>query len=69
MMRNFSTEENFSAAAESSRRSKMQDGFQLLPVLIGLFAISQIFEEAEEGMRLGIFQLRRISAPRRKAAG
>ena len=35
-------------------RSKMQDGFQLLPVLIGLFAISQIFEEAEEGMRFKV---------------
>lgn len=34
--------------------SKMQDGFQLLPVLIGLFAIAQIFEEAEEGMRFKI---------------
>lgn len=35
-------------------RSKMQDGFQLLPVLIGLFAIAQIFQEAEEGMRFKI---------------
>lgn len=35
-------------------KSKMQDGFQLLPVLIGLFAIAQIFEEAEEGMRFKI---------------
>ena len=35
-------------------KSKMQDGFQLLPVLIGLFAIAQIFEEAEEGMRVKI---------------
>ncbi len=32
-------------------KSKMQDGFQLLPVLIGLFAIGQIFQEAEEEMR------------------
>lgn len=39
-------------------KSKMQDGFQLLPVLIGLFAIAQIFEEAEEGMR---FKINRIS--------
>lgn len=35
-------------------KSKMQEGFQLLPVLIGLFAIAQIFEEAEEGMRFKI---------------
>lgn len=35
----------------------MQDGFQLLPVLIGLFAIGQIFEEAEEGMT---FNLKRV---------
>lgn len=35
-------------------KSKMQDGFQLLPVLIGLFAIAQIFQEAEEGMRFKI---------------
>ena len=35
-------------------KSKMQDGFQLLPVLIGLFAIGQIFQEAEEGMRFKI---------------
>ena len=38
----------------SFMESKMQDGFQLLPVLIGLFAIAQIFEEAEEGMRFKI---------------
>lgn len=35
-------------------KAKMQDGFQLLPVLIGLFAIAQIFQEAEEGMRFKI---------------
>lgn len=35
-------------------KSSLSDGFQLLPVLIGLFAISQIFEEAEEGMRFKI---------------
>lgn len=35
-------------------KSKMQDGFQLLPVLIGLFAIAQIFQEAEEGMKFKI---------------
>lgn len=35
-------------------KSKMQDGFQLLPVLIGLFAIAQIFQEAEEGMRFKV---------------
>lgn len=38
-------------------KSKMQDGFQLLPVLIGLFAIGQIFEEAEEGMRFKVEKL------------
>ncbi|MCD8083506.1 MAG: tripartite tricarboxylate transporter permease [Clostridiales bacterium] len=35
-------------------KAKMQDGFQLLPVLIGLFAIAQIFQEAEEGMRFKV---------------
>lgn len=34
--------------------AKMMNGFELLPVLIGLFAIAQIFEEAEEGMRFKI---------------
>lgn len=38
----------------SMLKSRMQDGFQLLPVLIGLFAIAQIFQEAEEGMRFKI---------------
>ncbi len=38
-------------------KAYMQDGFQLLPVLIGLFAISQIFEEAEEGMRFKVDKL------------
>lgn len=37
-----------------SLKPYLSDGFQLLPVLIGLFAISQIFEEAEEGMRFKI---------------
>lgn len=32
-------------------KSEMQQGFQLLPVLIGLFAFSQMFEECEIGMR------------------
>lgn len=32
-------------------QSEMQGGFQLFPVLIGLFAISQMFEECEKGMR------------------
>lgn len=32
-------------------KSSMQSGFQLLPVLIGLFAIAQIFQESEGGMR------------------
>lgn len=38
----------------SALKASLSDGFQLLPVLIGLFAISQIFEEAEEGMRFKI---------------
>lgn len=33
-------------------RIQLRSGFQLLPVLIGLFALSQIFEEAEAGMKL-----------------
>jgi putative tricarboxylic transport membrane protein len=32
-------------------RVKLIDGFQLLPVLIGLFALVQIMEEAEAGMK------------------
>ena len=32
----------------------LRDGFQLLPVLIGLFAFSQLFEEAELGMKQAI---------------
>ncbi|WP_069998645.1 tripartite tricarboxylate transporter permease [Cellulosilyticum sp. I15G10I2] len=32
-------------------KMQLMGGFELLPVLIGLFAISQIFEEAEKGMR------------------
>ncbi len=35
-------------------KTQLQTGFQLLPVLIGLFAIGQIFEEAEEGMRFKV---------------
>lgn len=35
-------------------KTKLSGGFQLLPVLIGLFAIAQIFEEAEEGMRFKV---------------
>ncbi len=35
-------------------KTQLQGGFQLLPVLIGLFAIGQIFEEAEEGMRFKV---------------
>ncbi|VDN48154.1 conserved membrane protein of unknown function [Petrocella atlantisensis] len=30
---------------------ELRDGFQLLPVLIGLFAFSQLFQEAEKGMK------------------
>ena len=32
-------------------RVELRAGFQLLPVLIGLFALSQIFQEAESGMK------------------
>lgn len=32
-------------------RVELRGGFQLLPVLIGLFALSQIFQEAESGMK------------------
>lgn len=34
----------------------LRDGFQLLPVLIGLFAFSQLFEEAELGMKQAIIK-------------
>ncbi len=33
---------------------QLRDGFQLLPVLIGLFAFSQLLEEAESGMKQAI---------------
>lgn len=33
---------------------ELRDGFQLLPVLIGLFAFSQLLEEAESGMKQAI---------------
>lgn len=32
-------------------RVELRSGFQLLPVLIGLFALAQIFQEAEKGMK------------------
>lgn len=32
----------------------LRDGFQLLPVLIGLFAFSQLFSEAESGMKQNV---------------
>ncbi len=32
-------------------KMELRSGFQLLPVLIGLFAIAQMFQEAEKGMR------------------
>jgi putative tricarboxylic transport membrane protein len=32
-------------------KAEMQQGFQLFPVLMGLFAISQMLEECEHGMR------------------
>lgn len=34
-------------------KMELMGGFELLPVLIGLFAISQIFDEAEKGMKRG----------------
>lgn len=35
----------------------LYNGFDLLPVLIGLFAISQMFEEAEKGMKTSIMNV------------
>lgn len=35
-------------------KMELRDGFQLLPLLIGLFAFSQILHEAEEGMKATI---------------
>lgn len=35
-------------------KMELRDGFQLLPVLIGLFAFSQLFEESESGMSQSI---------------
>lgn len=32
-------------------KSELRSGFQLLPLLIGLFAIAQMFQEAEKGMQ------------------
>ena len=32
-------------------RTELRSGFQLLPLLIGLFAIAQMFQEAEKGMQ------------------
>lgn len=32
-------------------KGDLMDGFSLLPVIIGLFAVSQMFEEAERGMK------------------
>lgn len=52
----FSVNNNY-RMVPASLKAYMQDGFQLLPVLIGLFAISQIFEEAEEGMRFKITKM------------
>ncbi|MCR5347171.1 MAG: tripartite tricarboxylate transporter permease [Fretibacterium sp.] len=34
-------------------RTELRSGFQLLPLLIGLFAICQMFQEAETGMKSG----------------
>ena len=53
LIRMFSVNNNY-RMVPLSLKPYLSDGFQLLPVLIGLFAISQIFEEAEEGMRFKI---------------
>lgn len=37
-------------------RGDLMDGFALLPVIIGLFAVSQMFEEAEVGMKQAKFE-------------
>ena len=37
-------------------RGDLMDGFALLPVIIGLFAVSQMFEEAEVGMKQTKFE-------------
>ncbi len=37
-------------------RGDLMDGFSLLPVIIGLFAIAQMFEEAELGMKQAKFE-------------
>ncbi len=37
-------------------RIGLRDGFQLLPVLIGLFAFSQLFQESELGMKQAIVE-------------
>lgn len=40
----------------------LYNGFDLLPVLIGLFAISQMFEEAELGMKAAIMNITDLKA-------
>lgn len=65
-------------------RGDLMDGFALLPVIIGLFAVSQMFEEAELGMKkakydgqgeqrekfsLGIFKGQLINLIRSSAIG
>ncbi len=41
--------------------TKLRDGFALLPVIIGLFAIAQMFQEAESGMKRAKFQVQEDS--------
>ncbi|WP_312653807.1 tripartite tricarboxylate transporter permease [Proteiniclasticum sp.] len=44
----------------------LRDGFQLLPVLIGLFAFSQLFEESELGMKQAIVKEDMLKADQTK---
>ena len=45
----------------------LRDGFQLLPVLIGLFAFSQLFEEAESGMKQAIMSEKVLAGQQTKS--
>lgn len=45
---------------------KMRGGFALLPVMIGLFALMQIFQEAETGMKENSFSTDALKAQTRK---
>lgn len=44
----------------------LRDGFQLLPVLIGLFAFAQLFSEAESGMKQAVVDKSLLSDQSRK---